>query len=98
MCGSTGFAAGLSHAPTLYKGASGLERYLFIVGPHIAISADGEIGKVERVGRDGLSGACGAMIAFAGEIAGGTPRVLAPTVYLFSSLISASQYLISHWW
>ena len=33
-----------------------------------------------------FSGACDAMIAFAGEIAGGTPRGLTPTVHLFSSL------------
>lgn len=72
MCGKTGFAAGLSHAPQQDLGADGLEKYVFIVGPHIAVSADGEVGKVKRLGREAMSGACGAVMAFQGELAGGT--------------------------
>jgi len=72
MCGKTGFAAGLSHAPTEDLGEDGLEKYVFIVGPHIAIDSKGEIGKVARVGRTGLSGACGAVMAFQAELTGGT--------------------------
>eukprot|EP00241_Pyramimonas_parkeae_P023442 CAMPEP_0114300850 /NCGR_PEP_ID=MMETSP0059-20121206/13783_1 /TAXON_ID=36894 /ORGANISM="Pyramimonas parkeae, Strain CCMP726" /LENGTH=284 /DNA_ID=CAMNT_0001423529 /DNA_START=411 /DNA_END=1261 /DNA_ORIENTATION=- len=72
FCGQTGFMAGLSHAPTLDLGEDGLEKYVFIVGPHIAISSEGEVGAVERPGRPGLSGACGAIIAFNNELAGGT--------------------------
>lgn len=72
MCGKTGFAAGLSHAPTEDLGADGLEKYVFIVGPHIAIDSKGEIGKVARVARPGLSGACGAVMAFQAELTGGT--------------------------
>mmetsp|Transcript_5948 Transcript_5948/g.11369 ORF Transcript_5948/g.11369 Transcript_5948/m.11369 type:complete len:559 (+) Transcript_5948:814-2490(+) len=72
FCGQTGFMAGLSHAPTLDLGEDGLEKYVFIVGPHIAISSEGEVGAVERPGRPGLSGACGAIIAFNNELAGGS--------------------------
>ena len=71
MCGKTGFAAGLSHAPTEGLGKDGLEKYVFIVGPHIAISSDGEIGKVMRVGRPNISTACGAVLAFQAELTGG---------------------------
>ena len=71
MCGKTGFAAGLSHAPQEGLGEDGLEKYVFLVGPHIGICGDGEIGAVKREGRGPLSNACGAIMAFQGELIGG---------------------------
>lgn len=71
MCGKTGFAAGLSHAPQEGLGEDGLEKYVFLVGPHIGISADGEVGSVKRLARGPLSGACGAVMAFQAELTSG---------------------------
>ncbi len=65
--GKTGFAAATSHAPVI----DGLERYVFIGMPHIAISEDGEVSKVMREGRDKPSSACGALIAIVSEIESG---------------------------
>lgn len=65
--GKTGFAAAASHAPII----QGLERYVFIAMPHIAISEKGEIGIVYREGRSGASHACGALGAIVNEINGG---------------------------
>ena len=65
--GKTGFAAASSHAPII----DGLERYIFIAMPHIAISEKGEIGVVYREGRTGASHACGALEAIVHEINGG---------------------------
>ena len=65
--GKTGFAAATSHAPVI----DGLERYVFIAMPHIAISEDGEIGKVMREGRDKPSLACGALMAVVSELESG---------------------------
>ena len=65
--GKTGFAAAASHAPII----QGLERYVFIAMPHIAISEKGEIGIVYREGRAGASHACGALGAIVNEINGG---------------------------
>ncbi len=69
--GKTGFAAASSHAPII----DGLERYVFIAMPHIAISKDGEIGVVYREGREGASHACGALEAIVNEIEGGKLRL-----------------------
>lgn len=65
--GKTGFAAAASHAPVI----DGLERYVFIAMPHIAISKDGDIGIVFREGRTAASHACGALEAIVHEIEGG---------------------------
>lgn len=65
--GKTGFAAATSHAPVI----DGLERYVFIAMPHIAISKNGEIGIVYREGRDKPSHACGALDAIVSEINSG---------------------------
>jgi len=62
--GKTGFAAASSHAPVI----DGVERYIFIAMPHIAISARGEIGIVYREGRSAPSHACGALEAVLDEI------------------------------
>lgn len=65
--GKTGFAAASCHAPIV----DGLERYVFIAMPHIAISKNGDIGVVYREGRTGASHACGALEAIVHEIEGG---------------------------
>ena len=61
--GKTGFAAARSHAPE-----GGLERYVFIAMPHIAISGKGEIGICYREGREDPSHACGALEGIVNEI------------------------------
>ncbi|KAL9185435.1 hypothetical protein ACHAXT_003212 [Thalassiosira profunda] len=51
--GISGMGAFTSHCPVDGK--------IFIVfGPHVGISNDGVVGKVERVGKDAVSGSCGA--------------------------------------
>jgi len=66
FCGKTGFGAGMAHSPQ----EDGKERYIFWVGPHIAVAADGPVGSIYRIGRDDPSSACGALIALNGQIAG----------------------------
>ena len=65
--GKTGFSAAEHHAPD----KDGRERYIYFAMPHIAISAEGEIGLCQRAGRKGLSSACGALAAFKAEMADG---------------------------
>lgn len=51
--GVSGMGAFTSHCPVNGK--------IFIVfGPHVGISNDGAVGKIERVGKDSISGSCGA--------------------------------------
>jgi len=53
--GISGMGAFTSHCPVDGK--------IFIVfGPHVGIANDGTVGKIERVGKDSVSGACGAGI------------------------------------
>lgn len=53
--GPSGFGAFFSHSPK--------DGHIVIVyGPHVGISADGVVGKVERVGMEKPSGACGAAL------------------------------------
>lgn len=73
FCGVTGFGAALAHAPQ--EPGTGKERYVVFCGPHIAIGPDGAIGSVAREGRVQLSGACGALQAFCGELERGELRV-----------------------
>lgn len=67
FCGTTGFGAGMAHSPQV----GGKERYVFWVGPHIAVGTAGQIGQIWRPGRDQISSACGALIALNGQIASG---------------------------
>lgn len=53
--GKSGFGAFLSHVPK-----NG--RVVILYGPHVGISNEGVVGKVERVGQDKPSGSCGAGI------------------------------------
>lgn len=67
FAGKTGLAAAMHHAPI----ASGKERYVFYVLPHIAIDKEGRIGVCRREGRDEESTACGALNSFQKEMASG---------------------------
>jgi len=51
--GKSGFGAFLSHVPTSGK-------VVILYGPHVGISNEGVVGKVERVGQSNPSGSCGA--------------------------------------
>ena len=66
--GTAGFTAAHYHAPIV----DGRERYVYIVMPHIGISAEGELGKCLRAGRHGSSSACGALTGVLGEILSGS--------------------------
>ena len=68
MCGKTGFHAALAHAPPTQDG---LPRYIFFCAPHIGISREGEVGKVQRYSEAGLSGACGALLGVRKELEAG---------------------------
>ena len=65
--GKTGFNAAHHHAPTI----EGRERYVYFAMAHIAIDADGEIGRCQRPGQHETSGACGALMAFRNEMLDG---------------------------
>jgi hypothetical protein len=54
--GRVGMQAGMSHSPIV----DGIERYIFVAMPHIAIEQDGSVGKIARPGRL-QSKACGAI-------------------------------------
>ena len=60
--GVTGLAAAAAHAPIV----DGVLRLVVYAAAHIAISATGIVGEVERPGLDHPSHACGALIALAG--------------------------------
>lgn len=65
--GKTGFSAAQQHAPIEH----GRERYAYYALPHIAIDAQGEFGNYYRPGRQKVSHACGALVAFHHELANG---------------------------
>jgi len=65
--GKTGFLAAQQHAPI----EDGRERYIYYALPHIAIDAQGEFGNYYRPGRQKVSHACGALVAFQRELANG---------------------------
>lgn len=62
--GKTGLAAATDHTPIF----NDLRRFTFYAMPHIAISKDGEIGKVYREGIQKASHACGALEAIVKEL------------------------------
>jgi len=90
FCGRTGFQAGMAHAPR----ADGTERYLFFCGPHIAISEEGVVGDVWREGREKVSHACGALMAFQEELKEGKVAVKDDPQDLEQS--SLKQYLLEY--
>jgi hypothetical protein len=66
--GRTGFLAAKHHSPRL----DGRERYVYYNMPHIAIDRNGEIGQYRRPGREEVSSACGALVAFHNEMKSGS--------------------------
>eukprot|EP00276_Gloeochaete_wittrockiana_P006254 CAMPEP_0184659072 /NCGR_PEP_ID=MMETSP0308-20130426/28056_1 /TAXON_ID=38269 /ORGANISM="Gloeochaete witrockiana, Strain SAG 46.84" /LENGTH=610 /DNA_ID=CAMNT_0027098567 /DNA_START=135 /DNA_END=1963 /DNA_ORIENTATION=- len=74
FCGKTGLKAADAHAPKI----EGMERYLYIVMPHIAIGEDGSIGGIRRYGREERSSACGALIKFLSELKAGKCETAPP--------------------
>lgn len=67
--GKSGFGAFLSHVPV--KG-----KVVILYGPHVGISNEGVVGKVERVGQSSPSGTCGAAVgAYKAIKAGGRGTV-----------------------
>ncbi|HBB30320.1 MAG TPA: hypothetical protein DDZ80_30435 [Cyanobacteria bacterium UBA8803] len=65
--GKTGLAAATAHTPI----CDGVRRFTFYAMPHIAISRNGEIGKVYREGIPDASHACGALEAIVKELESG---------------------------
>ena len=43
---------------------------IFFAFPHVAVSSEGEEGLVQRIGREKISSACGALLAIQGEAKG----------------------------
>jgi hypothetical protein len=86
--GISGMGAFTSHAPVDGK--------IFIVfGPHVGVSNDGVVGKIERVGKKSVSGSCGAGIgAYKAIIAMKDPM---PTTIIdaFSIKDVQEEYIIS---
>jgi len=65
--GRTGFSAAAQHGPIV----DATQHFVAFAMPHIAISADGVIGEIHRPGLPLPSKACGALVAFLDELAGG---------------------------
>jgi len=62
--GAAGLRAAMAHAP----GADGRQRFVIYAMPHVGIDSDGVIGSVNRPGQDRKTTACGALMAFRGEL------------------------------
>ncbi len=67
IAGKTGFGAASHHAPTTFD----KQRFLFISMAHVGITAEFEVGKFKRCGQDHQDNACGALVAFTGELNSG---------------------------
>ncbi|ACK64422.1 low-co2 inducible protein lcib [Rippkaea orientalis PCC 8801] len=72
MMGKTGLAAATDHTPII----DGKRRFTFYAMPHIAISKNGEIGKVYRSGIQKASHACGALEAIVKELESGSLQLI----------------------
>jgi hypothetical protein len=72
FAGKTGLLAAMHHAPNVEN----KERYVFYAMPHIAIDAEGRIGRCKRTGRMGESIACGALNAFHEELKSQKSKVI----------------------
>lgn len=66
--GRTGLTAAIHHAPL----DDGRLRFVIYAMAHIAVDADGTVGRVERPGIPRPSSACGALVGFRDELRGGT--------------------------
>lgn len=69
--GSSGFGAFTSHCPRSGK-------IIIIFGPHVGISNEGVIGKVERIGKNSPSTSCGAAVGAYTALKAGTVDYNAP--------------------
>ena len=67
MMGKTAFAAAADHVPIM----DNQRRFAYYAMPHIAISKDGEVGKVYRYGVSKVSHACGSLEVIAKELMSG---------------------------
>ena len=65
--GQVGFGAAMGHCPLDPK--DGRERFVFFGFPHVGVSHDHDVGKIDRTGRPS-SGACGALLGAMGQIQG----------------------------
>lgn len=65
--GAAGFRAAHHHAPLV----GGRERYAHFAMAHIAIGAEGQLGRCFRAGRPEPSSACGALVGFHAELSSG---------------------------
>ncbi|MGB3193230.1 MAG: hypothetical protein WBB43_27795 [Limnoraphis sp.] len=72
MMGKTGLAAATDHTPII----DGIRRFTFYALPHIAISKNGEIGKVYRSGIEKASHACGALEVIVNELESGDLQLM----------------------
>ena len=63
--GTSGFGAFASHCPTNGK-------IVIVFGPHVGISNDGVVGKVERIGKSNPSTSCGAAVGAYKALLAGT--------------------------
>ena len=66
--GKTGMGAASHHAPDIYD----RERFIVYAMAHIGFGPEGEVGGCVRPGMEHLSGACGALVAYTGQIADGS--------------------------
>ncbi|WP_017304819.1 hypothetical protein [Spirulina subsalsa] len=83
MMGRTGLAAATDHTPII----DGIRRFTFYAMPHIAISKNGEIGKVYRSGIDKASHACGALEAIVHELELGSLKLMTDMQDIEQSII-----------
>jgi hypothetical protein len=65
--GMAGMRAAQGHSP----GQDGRQRFVIYVMPHVGIGEDGRIGYTRRPGQDRITPACGALMAFLGELEAG---------------------------
>jgi hypothetical protein len=91
--GRTGFVALHSHAPTGYD----RRRHLYVCMPHIGIGTDGKLGACERPGLPGVSKACGALIAFHGELMSGELDLTLAMHDIEQSLLKTRLVKILEW-
>jgi hypothetical protein len=87
FAGTTGFAAGMHHAPDVDE----VERFLFLACPHIAISDQGVIGKVWRPGVPNISSACGSLVGFLTEMQSGTVNFQLSTTDLEQTMMKGQM-------
>ncbi|MDB9375657.1 hypothetical protein [Nodularia sphaerocarpa] len=83
MMGRTGLAAATDHTPII----DGIRRFTFYAMPHIAISKNGEIGKVYREGIQKASHACGALEGIVKELQSGHLQLMTDMQDIEQSII-----------